>query len=269
MNGSWRDRALALAAGLAVVGLVRTVLLVRTPAAASLPDGLRAGVLQLQPYRVRAAGGEPGWQGRDRAQGPSQRYTLLPAEGVPLQLELVVRRSRHWDGLEPEPLEQPRLLRLGAKQQVVLGLRSGQPALRTCLVGRGVDGAGAVAAVDRLELIGAVARWRDRLDRPPGVGGQLLRAVAIQGGLRVSERWECLQVTLGRPGGKHGDGALLAAWRRLYPRLQGWGEQWEGVRYSHHQALKAAAWPPGLGRVQTRALAMWKRRPWLSTRMPP
>ena len=35
---------------------------------------------------------------------------------------------------------------------------------------------------------------------------------------------------------------------------------------SQCQALKAAAWPPD--RLQTRAPLIWKRRPWLSMRMP-
>lgn len=88
-----------------------------------------------------------------------------------------------------------------------------------------------MAAVGQHEITQAVLRWRDRLDPPAGWGGQLLRFAAIHAGLRVRVRWECLQVTLVRPGAGGADGDLLAAWRQLYPRLQGWGEQWEGVRY--------------------------------------
>ena len=43
-----------------------------------------------------------------------------------------------------------------------------------------------------------------------------------------------------------------------------------GWDHSHHQSLKAAAWPQGLPleshRVQSRALQIWKRRPRLSIR---
>lgn len=231
MSRDWRDRALVLAAVLAGVGLLRNVLVLRTPAAADLPAGVHANLLRSEDPRIQLVGEEPGWQGRDRSQGPTHRYTLASAAGVPLQLELVVQRHRTWEHLAPEALEQPRLLRLGPRQQVALGLSGGQPALRTCLVGRALQDSAPTAAVATDDLFPAVQRWRDRLDRPPGLGGQLLRAALIQAGLRVSERWECLQVTLVRPGGEGGDGELLAAWRQLYPRLQGWGEQWEGVRY--------------------------------------
>lgn len=235
MRGRWRDGALALAALLAVLGLGRSLLVLRTPAAADLPAALRSPGSQLAGWRLVKQQVQPGWQGRDLAQGPRYRYRLRPlAGGVPLQLELVVRRSRYWEMLAPAGLTAVRKLRLGPRQQVALGRSGGQPALQTCLVGRGVDESGPTAAVLQEDLSEAVVRWRGRLDWPASAHGQLARALAIQAGLRVSERWECLQVTLvleGPAAQAEAEAALLAAWRQLHPQLAGWGETWERVTF--------------------------------------
>lgn len=235
MRGRWRDGALALAALLAALGLVRSVLVLRTPAAADLPASLRRSGPQLAGWRLVGQELKPGWQGRDQALGPRYRYRLRPlAGGEPLQLELVVRRSRHWPAMARVGLSAVRYRRLGPRQQVALGRSGGQPALQTCLVGRGLGEAGPTAAVLLDELSPAVARWRGRLDWPAEPWRQLARALAIQAGLRVSERWECLQVTLvveGSVAQPASDGTLLAAWRQLNPQLADWGEQWAGVAY--------------------------------------
>ncbi|MBM5818449.1 MAG: hypothetical protein FJ083_18365 [Cyanobacteria bacterium K_Offshore_surface_m2_239] len=231
MRGRWRNGALALTAVLAAVGFARNVLVLQPPAAAALPK-----TLQLTAPRLRGQASQkepigPPQRGRDVALGPAHRYRLGPGEP---HLELVARRSRSWDGMAPETLKGQRLLRLGPREQVALGRLEGKSALRTCLVGRGRDEREPSAAVEEAELNSAVIRWRGRLDWPPEPMHQLWRALTIQAGARVSERWECLRVTLVNEASDDQPTAekkLVPAWRTVRPQLAGWGEHWEGVNY--------------------------------------
>ncbi|MFO7628487.1 MAG: hypothetical protein R6W06_03015 [Prochlorococcaceae cyanobacterium] len=239
----WRNRGLALLAALAALGLLRSLLVLQAPAAADLPEPLLRAVARLPGYRSTVLPTQPARRERDLAWGPRYRWRLLPAAGSePLLLELVVRRSRQGEALPPEPLVAPRLLRLGPRQQVALGRSGSLPALRTCLVGRGPDEAGPTVAVRPYDLSQAVARWRRRLDGPASSGNWWRRQAAIQAGLRLEERWECLRVTLQFDGPiaagtaaardtAAADAQLLEAWRQLRPGLRSWGEAWEGLGY--------------------------------------
>ena len=231
MKGRWLDGALAMAALSAAVGLVRSVLVLHPPAAADLPEPLRHPGPQLAGQRSLVEPPSPARRERDVAWGPAYRFRLRD-EG--LGLDLVARRSRSFTVMGNVELKEQRLLRLGLRQQVVLGRLDGKAALRTCLVGRGRDEPGPIAAVLEEELWRAAARWRERLDQPRGLGERLVRISAIQAGLRVGERWECLQVSLVLEEAHHqnqADQRLLAAWKELYPQLALWGEQWEGVKF--------------------------------------
>ena len=231
MKGRWLDGGLAITALLAAVGLVRNVLVLHPPAAGDLPEPLSHPGPQLAAQRRLLEALVPARRERDVAWGPTYRFRMKHAG---LGLELVTRRSRSFIGMAPEELKQQRLLRLGPRQQVALGQLDGKAALRTCLVGRGQDQPGPTAAVLEEELWRAVERWRDRLDQPRGLGERVVRISAIQSGLRVGERWECLQVTLVLEGPSRqqlADQRLLSAWKELYPQLALWGEQWEGVKY--------------------------------------
>lgn len=229
MKGRWLDWVLAITALLAAVGLVRNVRVLHPPAAANLPEPLRHPGPKLAGQRGLREAFVPARRERNMALGPAYRFRMKH-----VGLELVVRRRRSFIAMAPEELKEQRLLRLGPRQQVALGQLDGKAALRTCLVGRGRDEPGPTAAVLEEELWPAMVRWRERLDQPRGLGERVVRISAIQAGLRVGERWECLQVTLvleeapnqGKP-----DQRLLAAWRELYPQLAVWGEQWEGVKY--------------------------------------
>lgn len=253
MRGPWLHGALALVAGLATVGLLRSLLMRNPLPAADLPEPLRRGGPTLAGYRSAALPTLPARRERDRAWGPRLRWHLLPLIGTepsaepsggpePLVLELVVRRSRMRGAMAPDPLAAQRLLRLGSRQQVALGWIGARPALQTCLVGRGPRETGPTAAVQSDELTGAAGRWRQRLEGPLGPDAALRRELAIQLGLRLEERWECLQVTLRRDGPAAGerspaagraaaDAQLVGAWRQLTPQLQSWGERWQGLAY--------------------------------------
>jgi len=231
MKGRWLDGVLAVAMLLLALGLARSVLVLHPPAAADLPEPLRHPGPQLAGQSGLQEALSPARLGRDVAWGPAYRFCMKHAG---LRLELVTRRSRSFIGIAPEDLKQQRLLRLGPRQQVALGQLDGKAALRTCLVGRGRDEPGPTAAVLEEELWPAVGRWRDRLDQPRGLGEKVVRISAIQSGLRVGERWECLQVTLVLEGPSRqqlADQGLLSTWKEIYPQLAVWGEQWEGVGY--------------------------------------
>lgn len=234
MRGRWRDRGLALVAMLAALGLLRSLLVLQAPAAADLPEPLRRRGPQLKGYRSVALPSQPARRTRAVAWGPGYRWRLLPQAGAePLLLELVVRRSRQGEAMAPDLLAAQRLLSLGPGQQVALGRIGPHPALQSCLVGRGRQDPEPTAAVKPATLTGAAQRWRERFEGPLSPGAALRREAAIQAGLRLEERWECLQVTLHlekRPQAA-ADGQLLAAWRQLRPQLQSWGERWDGMTY--------------------------------------
>jgi hypothetical protein len=229
----WVDAVLVVVAGLSVAGLVRSIALV-SPAAADLPEPLRSEGLRLAAYRSLKLSPTPPRVGQDGSWGPTHRYQLVPPKGEPVGVELVVRRSRDWEGMVLPDLKGATTLAVKPSQQLRRGKLGGKQVLQTCLVGRGMAERGPSAHVDGKALQDAVVRWRDRLDRPATRAEGWLRKAAIAGGLRVSERWECLLVTLNVEGGvqrKVADGLLLGAWRQLYPQLAGWGETWEGVSY--------------------------------------
>lgn len=226
------DLGLALLAVLAALGLLRSLLVLQAPAAADLPQPLLRAGPQLPGYRSTALPSQRPRRERDLAWGPGYRWRLQPVgEAEPLLLELVVRRSRQEQALAPEPLAAQRLLSLGPGQQVALGRIGPRPALRTCLVGRGQLEAGPTAAVRPYDLSQAVSRWRQRLDSYASSGDWWRRQAAIQAGLQLEERWECLRLTLQLEGPLAADAQLLAAWRQLLPQLQGWGERWQGKTY--------------------------------------
>jgi hypothetical protein len=233
MGRRWVDAVLVVVAGLSVAGFVRSVWVV-SPAAADLPEPLRSKGPRLAGYRSLREPTAPARVGRDLAWGPIHGYQLVPAQGHPVRVELVVRRSRDWEGMALPDMEGATTVAVRPDQRLRRGKKDGREVLQTCLVGRGVGGKGASALVDGEDLVRAVARWRDRLDRPASREGVWLRKAAVVAGLRVSERWECLLVTLKVEGGVQqgaADGLLLGAWRQLYPQLAGWGETWESVNY--------------------------------------
>lgn len=233
-NGLWM-----LGVAFAAIGLLRSVVMVQAPQAGTLPESLRSG-LQLPGYRVLPRPGAGLERGRDVAWGQSVRYLLVPPKGSPMHLELVVRRGRSWHELALPELAKVRSLRLAANQQIQLGEEGGKQTLRTCVVGRGEGATEPEAQVDVRGLNDAVKRWRHRLDPADAPLEVFWRLVAIQAGLRVSERWECLMVTLMRS--DHGLGPwrradpdgheqLIQTWHDLYVRLKSWGEHWDGVGY--------------------------------------
>lgn len=258
----WRDAALGLVALLAALGLVR-VLLVRTPPAADLPMALRREGPVVPGFRTRLLTVGPAGQGQERSHGRRYRFRLEPLDaGAPLELELMVIRGRDWRTMVPEALAGQRVHRLGPRQELAIGRLDGRPALQTCLVGRGAGESTPTAAVAD-DLVFAVERWHERVDAPRQPGGPWHRLLAIQGGLRVSRRWECLRVRLAPSGGaamaEHVDrnGAhnqvntqvttdqqvdarkpaearkpeaeLIRLWPSLAAGLREWGEQWQGA----------------------------------------
>ena len=227
------DVLLAMVASLSVVGFVRSVWVV-SPAAANLPGALQNKGPRLEGYSSLTEASAPARVGRDGAWGPTYRYQLVPSQGHPVLLELVVRRSRSWDGMVLPDMEGASMVAITPNQRLRRGELGGRHVLQSCLVGRGMGEEGASALVDQKALQRAVVLWRERLDRPATSAGRWLRKAAIAGGLRVSERWECLLVTLKMEVGvprNVADGLLLRAWSRLYPQLKGWGETWDVVTY--------------------------------------
>lgn len=234
MRGPLLDSALVIVATLAVVGFVRSLVVLESPAAADLPEPLRSVGPKLVGYRTLQQSTIPGKRERDVAWGPTHRYQLVPTKGAPLSLELVVRRGRDWKAMEWEQMAGSRSLQLGPRQHVRLGTVEKRQALQTCIVGRGNGEEEPTAIAKERDLESAVIRWRDRLDQPVSTNGRILRGIAIQAGLRVSERWECLWVTLKdeeQPQGSKGgsDARLLTTWKELFPTLRVWGETWSGV----------------------------------------
>ena len=76
-------------AGLSVVGFVRSVVVV-SPVAGDLPEPLRSEGPRLAGFRSLREATAPPRRGRDGAWGPTHRYRLVPAEGNPVLVELVV-----------------------------------------------------------------------------------------------------------------------------------------------------------------------------------
>lgn len=224
----------------AAVGLLRSSVGMQAPQAAMLPEPLRSGRFSLVGFRVQPLPGGVAVQGRDVSWGEKARFLLVPARGSPLNLELVVRRSRSWTGLVPPHLPKAKLLQLAVNQQIQIGEAGGLPAIRTCVVGSGKGQPEPEAQVTERALNDAVIRWRNRLDPAATPLEALWRSVMIQAGLRVSERWECLMVTLvesgNDPASRQGDSRairerLIPTWHELYPQLRSWGERWDGVKY--------------------------------------
>lgn len=233
MKRHWRHPALMVAALLAALGLLRSLILPSTPAPAPLPSELARAGLRISGYRGLPQPQRPAWRTTAVAWGPTSRYRLVPmAHGLePLQLELVVRRGRDAASRAPAGLRGARGLRLTDREQVSLGWLSHRPTLQTCLVGRGRGEPWPTAAMDPEDLRQAWRRWHARLDHPDTARGQLLRTLKIQAGLRGTARWECLLVTLSLEpqaarSSLQADRQLIGAWRRLRPQLRSWGERW-------------------------------------------
>lgn len=229
-----------LGVAFAAAGLLRSTFVLETPPAAILPEPLRSRKLKLADFRVLPLPGAAAEQGRDVSWSQRARYWLVPDKGPSMQLELVVRRSRTWTGLVLPALTRPRSLRLASNQQIQLGEESGERALRTCIVGRGAKAMEPEAHVNAKALNDAVLRWRNRLDPADLPVEAFWRMVAIQAGFRVSERWECLMVTLrqsgsgaspAQRGNPANDQQLIQAWHDLFTQLKPWGENWDGVKY--------------------------------------
>ncbi|MEB3243665.1 MAG: hypothetical protein VKO44_08515, partial [Cyanobacteriota bacterium] len=176
--------------GLAAFGFIRILLLLQTPAAADLPESLRGPRLRLEADRWQPTTVLPPRREQDVAWGPSHRYHVLPPHGRALRLELVVRRSRDWKGMALSVPAGASILELSPHQQVLVGTIEGRPGLRTCVVGRGLGELQPRALVEPNATVLAVERWRDRLDGTTTPAERLWRGLAIQAGLRVSERWE-------------------------------------------------------------------------------
>lgn len=243
MKARWLDSGLIVMATLGLVGLVRTLLVLSPPAAADLREPLRQEGPKLAGYRTIREPAKPARRERDLAWGPTHRFRLIALEGPnqqsqrpPLLLELVVQRHRKWYDMALPKLPDSMNVQLSPRAQVMIGTVGNRRTLQTCLVGRGQDGEETTAAVDQAALQTAISRWNDRYDSAPSKLAQLQKAIAIQAGLRVNRRWECLLVTLQIEAHSNVDAELsrkqlLAAWSQLAPELGSWGKQWDGARY--------------------------------------
>ena len=244
MKARWFDTGLILAAALGIVGLVRSLLVLSPPAAADLPEPLRREGPGLAGYRSIPEPTTPPWRGRDMAWGPTHRYRLVPLEGAtqqnpgtPLLLDLVVRRPRLWYELALPELPGAKKVQLSPGVQVMLGQVGTRKALQTCLVGQGQEAEETTAAVDQDQLQPAITRWNERHDSSStNKNAQRQKMIAVQTGLRVNQRWECLLLTLQLEADSNVDPEssrkqLVAAWGQLAPQLRSWGRQWNGVEY--------------------------------------
>jgi hypothetical protein len=243
MKRRWLDSGLVAVAALSLVGFVRALMVLSPPAAADLPEPLRREGPKLAGYRTIPEPTKPPGRDRDLAWGPTYRYRLVPLEGPtqqsqrpPLLLDLVVQRHRKWYAMALPTLPASLKVLLSPDVQVMIGTVGNRRALQTCLVGPGQDGEQPTAAVDQAELQTAISRWNDRHDSATSKRVQLQKTIAIQAGLRVNQRWECLLVNLQLEADPKIDPEnsrkqLLAAWNQLRPALGGWGEQWDGAGY--------------------------------------
>ncbi|MFN9547232.1 MAG: hypothetical protein ACK6AD_09215 [Cyanobacteriota bacterium] len=243
MKGRWLDASLSLAVALGIVGFIRSLMILSPPAAADLPEPLRQRGLSLTGYRSLLEPSKPAWRERDVAWGPTHRYRFVPVEGTAqepprpsLLLELVVRRHRKWYEMAlPKPSNSMKVV-LTPQGEVMIGNVGKRMTLQTCLAGRGQADKEARAAVDQDELLDTISRWNDRHDpRPSSKDALLQKDAAVQAGLRVNKRWECLLVTLqldtSTDDRKTAQRQLLTAWNKLTPALNSWGEEWKGVSY--------------------------------------
>lgn len=220
MGRRWLEPALMVVAGLSVVGVVRSVVVV-SPVAGDLPEPLRSEGPRLAGFRSLREATAPPRRGRDGAWGPSHRYRLVPAEGNPVLVELVMRRVSNSGAVVLPEWKGARTLNLRPKQQVRLGRMEGMEALQSCVVSRG-QGVGPAALVEKKALAKALHE-RQRLDRPADKIARLKWIAANEAGLGRSEGLACLLVTLRKegtsPGGKAGTGGLLPIWSQLYAQL--------------------------------------------------
>ena len=243
MKGRWFDSGLIVAAALSLVGLVRSLMVLSPPTAADLPEPLRREGPKLAGYRSIPELTKPAWRERDVAWGPTHRYRLVPLAGPtrrnhggPLLLDLVVRRHRIWHAMALPELPAARKVMLTPGVQVMLGEIGTRKALQTCLVGAGQDEAKPSAAVDQNELEAAIIRWNERQDPAATKSARLQKMIAVQTGLRVNRRWECLLITLKLESNVNANAEssrkqLLNAWVELAPELKSWGQQWDGAAY--------------------------------------
>lgn len=243
VKGRWFDSGLLMTAALSLVGLVRSLMVLSPPAAADLPESLRREGSILAGYRSIPEPTKPAWRERDVAWGPTHRYRLVPLagptrqnHGAPLLLDLVVRRHRIWHAMALPELPATTKLMLTPGVQVMLGKVGTREALQTCLVGPGQDEAKPSAAVDQQELETAIIRWNERHDPATTKSAQLQKMIAVQTGLRMNRRWECLLVTLQLESNVNANPEdsrkqLLSAWVKLAPELKSWGQQWNGAAF--------------------------------------
>lgn len=226
MKHHWQDSALGTAVILSAVALMRSIIILETPAARDLPKALRSIDLNLS---GQAMGKMPVGQskvGRDVSWGPRHYYQTNKPE---IELELVARRSRSWDGLPPPALTNQDLLQLDAHQQVALGQLNGKQALRSCLVAQDAGKHDITAAVVEDNLSRATMQRREQLKTTYNRGQRLWRKLMIQLGLQ-NERWECLQVTVKVKLAENEEQSrtqLVATWKELYPQLKSWAKQTE------------------------------------------
>ena len=207
-------------AGLSVVGFVRSVVVV-SPVAGDLPEPLRSEGPRLAGFRSLREATAPPRRGRDGAWGPTHRYRLVPAEGNPVLVELVVRQVSNAGAVVLPEWKGARTLSLRPKDQVRLGRMGGVEALQSCVVSR-AQGLGPAALVEEKALAEAINE-RQRLDRPAEKIARLKWIAANEAGLGRSEGLACLLVTLrmegSRPNGTAGTMKLLAIWSQLYEQL--------------------------------------------------
>jgi hypothetical protein len=207
-------------AGLSVVGVVRSVVVV-SPVAGDLPEPLRSEGPRLAGFRSLREATAPPRRGRDQAWGPAHRYRLVPAEGDPVLVELVMRQSWNSEAVVLPEWKGARKLTLRPKEQVRLGRMGGVEALQSCVVRRGL-GVRPAALVEEMALAKAIHE-RQRLGRPAEKIARLKWIAANEAGLGRSEGLACLLVTLRMegtsPSGKAGTGGLLPIWNQLYAQL--------------------------------------------------
>ena len=124
MGRRWLEPALMVVAGLSVVGVVRSVVVV-SPVAGDLPEPLRSEGPRLAGFRSLREATAPPRRGRDGAWGPTHRYRLVPAEGNPVLVELVMRQSWNSEAVVLPEWKGARTLTLRPKEQVRLGRMGG------------------------------------------------------------------------------------------------------------------------------------------------
>lgn len=224
MGRRWVEPALMVVAVLSVVGAVRSVVVV-TPAPGDLPEPLRSEGPRLAGTRSLREATEPPRRGRDQSWGPTHRFRLVPKEGTPVRVEMVVLRSRTLESVALPEWKGARTLTPGPNEVVRLGRKGNEEVLQSCLVGQG-PGMEAAALVEEKDLAKAINN-RQKLYRPADKIARLRWIAANEAGLGKSEGLECLLVSLKveRDTSSGGEGVpkvLLDAWKRLAPELMGW-----------------------------------------------